>query len=222
LELRQLRENGGPRTAEDLGNFVQRALVLMDDARSSGIPVEEWTFGGGTVLMRRHRHRFSREVDIYINDPQFIGYLTPRLSAIAESLTTDYVEDRNFLKLVFSEGEIDFVASAPLTEEPAVTEQLFGRSILVEKSSEIVAKKIWHRGTQFTARDIFDLAMVSEKEPEALKAIAPVLRDRRDVVLSRIEKHRATLHESFQFLQVLDYQRTFEECVEIVRATLTP
>jgi len=159
-------------------------------------------------------------VDIFINDPQFIGYLTPRLSAIAESLTTDYVEDRNFLKLVFPEGEIDFVASAPLTEEPAVTEQLFGRPILVEKSSEIVAKKIWHRGAQFTARDIFDLAMVSEKEPDALQAIAPVIHDRRDVILSRIEKHSATLHESFQLLQVLDYRRTFEECVEIVRATL--
>ena len=202
--------------------LFQRALLLMDDARAGGIPVEEWTFGGGTVLMRRHRHRFSRDVDIFINDPQFIGYLTPRLSAIAESLTTDYVEDRNFLKLVFPEGEIDFVASAPLTEAPAVIEELFGRPVLVEKSSEIVAKKIWHRGAQFTARDIFDLAMVSEKEPEALQAIAPVLRDRRDVVLSRIDKHWATLHESFQFLQVLDYQRTFEECVTIVRATLMP
>jgi hypothetical protein len=92
----------------------------------------------------------------------------------------------------------------------------------VEKSSEIVAKKIWHRGEQFTARDIFDLAMVSEMEPDALKAIAPVLRDRRDVVLSRIEKRWATLRESFQLLHALDYRRTFEECVEIVRATLTP
>jgi hypothetical protein len=201
--------------------LFQRALVLIDDARAVGIPVEEWTFGGGTVLMRRHRHRYSRDVDIFINDPQFIGYLTPRLSATAESLTTDYVEDHNFLKLVFPEGEIDFVASAPLTEEPALIEQLFGRPILVEKSSEIVAKKIWHRGEQFTARDIFDLAMVSEMEPEALKVIAPVLRDRRDVVLSRIEKHRAALRESFRLLLVLDYQRTFEECVEIVRATLT-
>jgi len=39
--------------------LLRRALLLMDDARSSGIPVDEWTFGGGTVLMRRHRHRCS-------------------------------------------------------------------------------------------------------------------------------------------------------------------
>jgi hypothetical protein len=54
----------------------------------------------------------------------------------------------------------------------------------------------------------------------SLQAIEPVLRDRRDVVLSRIEKHWATLYESFQSLQALDYRRTFEECVAIVRATL--
>ena len=36
--------------------LFERALVLIDDARASGIPVDDWTFGGGTVLMRRHRH----------------------------------------------------------------------------------------------------------------------------------------------------------------------
>jgi hypothetical protein len=73
--------------------LFQRALVLIEDARSTGLPVDDWTFGGGTVLMRRYQHRLSKDVDIFINDPQFIGYLTPRLSPIAESLTTDYVED---------------------------------------------------------------------------------------------------------------------------------
>ena len=207
-----------PKTWEIL---FQRALVLMDDARSSGIPVEEWTFGGGTVLMRRHRHRFSRDVDIFINDRQFIGYVTPRLSATAESLTRDYVEDHDFVKLIFPEGEIDFVASAPLTEEPAVSEQLFGHDILVENSSEIVAKKIWYRGEQFTARDIFDLAVVAENEPAALNKISPILQGRRDTVLARIEKHGARLREDFHSLEVLNYSRTFEECVDIVRATLS-
>src|ERR1700676_5329081 len=90
----------------------QRALILIDDARAKGIPVDDWTFGGGTVLMRRHR--LSKDVDIFINDPQFIGYLSPRLSPTAESLTTDYSEDSNFVKLAFPEGEIDFVAAPPL------------------------------------------------------------------------------------------------------------
>jgi hypothetical protein len=83
--------------------LFQRALVLIDDARAQKIPVDEWTFGGGTVLMRRHRHRYSKDVDIFINDLQFVGFLSPRVSQIAESPTMNYVEDSDFVKLVFDE-----------------------------------------------------------------------------------------------------------------------
>ena len=200
--------------------LFQRALLLMDDARAQGLPVDTWTFGGGTVLMRSHRHRLSKDVDIFINDPQFIGYLTPRLNQVAESLTTNYVEDSRFVKLSFPEGEIDFVASAPLTARPAELETLFGRPFLVETSTEIVAKKIWHRGDEFTARDIFDFAMVAEREPQALHEIAPILRDRRKAVLSRIQRDEPHLRESFASLIALDYRRAFDECLEIVRDAL--
>ena len=201
--------------------LFQRALILIDDARAAGLPVDEWTFGGGTVLMRRHHHRLSKDVDIFINDPQFIGYLTPRLNQTAESLTTNYVEDARFVKLAFPEGEIDFVASAPLTATPAQPEMLFGRPFLVETSTEIVAKKVWHRGAEFTARDIFDFAMVAEREPQALHEIAPILRDRREAVLARVERDGPHLRESFESLIALDYRRTFDECLEILRDTLT-
>ena len=122
--------------------LFQRALILIDSARDIGIPVNDWTFGGGTVLMRRHRHLLSKDVDIFINDPQFLGYLTPRLSPTAESLTTQYIEDHKHVKLVFSEGEIDFVAAPPLTAEPAHIEILFDHRILVETSASAVS---WDR-----------------------------------------------------------------------------
>jgi predicted nucleotidyltransferase component of viral defense system len=200
--------------------LFKRALVLIEDARKNGLPVDEWTFGGGTVLMRRHHHRLSKDVDIFVNDPQFIGFLSPRLSAVAESLTHDYVEAHEFVKLVFDEGEIDFVASDALTAAPSRAEEIFGCTIQVETSTEIVAKKIWHRGAQFTARDIFDLAMVSEREPQALTEIEPILQDRREVVLARIDGHSDMLRASFEALERLDYQRNFDECVEIVRQVL--
>jgi hypothetical protein len=167
--------------------------------------------------MRRHHHRLSKDIDIFVPDPQYLGYLTPRLNAEAESLTTKYVEQANSLKLIFTEGEIDFVASAPLTEDPTVTEKLFGRPVLVETSTEIVAKKVWHRGAEFTARDIFDLAVVTEKEPKALWKIEPVLRDRKDVVLRRIASQDTFLREAFAELEVLDYRRTFDECIALVK-----
>ena len=72
--------------------LFQRALVLIDSTSASGKALTGWSFGGGTVLMRRYHHRFSRDIDIFIPDPQYLGYLTPRLNETAESLTTDYVE----------------------------------------------------------------------------------------------------------------------------------
>ncbi|MBY0264954.1 MAG: nucleotidyl transferase AbiEii/AbiGii toxin family protein [Burkholderiales bacterium] len=200
--------------------LFRRALVLIDSVSAAGGSLGEWSFGGGTVLMRRHHHRFSKDIDIFVNDPQCLGFLSPRLSDVAESLTTHYIEQSGFVKLYFPEGEIDFVASGPLTQQPTRTEQLLGRVVAVETSAEIVAKKVWHRGEQFTARDIFDLAMVLEKEPQALAEIRPILHDRRTAILDRIAAHRPRLQEDFEALEVLDYRRSFDECVDLVTRAL--
>lgn len=170
--------------------------------------------------MRRHRHRLSKDVDIFIDDPQFLGYLTPRLSPAAEALTTDYTEDANFVKLRFPEGEVDFVVAAALTSTPTRQEDVLGTPFLVEHSGEIIAKKVWHRGAEFTARDIFDFAVVAELEPEVLTELAPVLRSRREAILARIQRHREFICDSFEQLAILDYRRTFEECLTILENAL--
>ena len=200
--------------------LFQRALVLIDSTQDLGPALTNWTFGGGTVLMRRHGHRFSKDIDIFVPDPQWLGYLNPRLNETTEKLTTDYSEAAGSLKLRFAEGEIDFVASQPLTKNATVAEILFGRNVQVETSAEIIAKKIWHRGSRFTARDIFDLATVAEKEPASLLEIKPILQGRRDDVLGRIAAQDAALRETFDALQVLNYRRSFDECVAIVKEVL--
>ena len=200
--------------------LFRRALVLIDSVARSGTNFEPWSFGGGTVLMRRHRHRLSRDIDIFVPDPQYLNYVTPRLNDTAESMTGDYVEAANSLKLVFPEGEIDFIASAPLTSNPVVVERLFDREVRVETSTEIIAKKVWHRGKQFKARDMFDLALVAEKEPDALNEIQPILRDRREVILARIADGDKQLRSDFAELEVLDYRPSYDECLNAVRKVL--
>jgi hypothetical protein len=200
--------------------LLQRAFVLIDSTSASGKALTDWSFGGGTVLMLRHHHRFSKDIDIFIPDPQYLNYLSPRLNDKAEALTTDYVEEANSLKLRFAEGEIDFVASAPLTEDPTVTETLLGRPVQVETSTEIVSKKLWHRGDRITARDIFDVAMVTDLEPASLDAIKPIMEGRRDAVLARIAAQDTYLREDFAALEVLDFRHSYDECVELVRKAL--
>jgi Nucleotidyl transferase AbiEii toxin, Type IV TA system len=197
-----------------------RAMALMDSAANAGATLGEWSFGGGTVLMRRHRHRFSKDIDIFIGDPQLLGYLSPRLSPTAESLTPDYVEQSGFLKLSFPEGEIDFVVAAPLTPEPTVSESLFGRDVRVETSTEIIAKKVWYRGDHFTPRDLFDLAMVTENENAALRSIQPILRSKRRSILDRVAANEAAFREAFALLEVLEYRRSFDECLALARRSL--
>jgi predicted nucleotidyltransferase component of viral defense system len=200
--------------------LFKRALMLIDSVAKSGTSFEPWSFGGGTVLMRRHHHRFSKDIDIFVPDPQYLGHVSPRLNDTAESMTGNYVEEGSSLKLVFPEGEIDFIASAPLTSHPYVRERLFDRDVQVETSTEIIAKKVWHRGSQFKARDMFDLALVAEKEPEALDEIRPVLRDRKEIVLARIAEADKQLRGDFAELEVLDYRPTYDECLKIVRRVL--
>lgn len=201
--------------------LFQRALTLIDSISAAGVTLSDWSFGGGTVLMRRHRHRVSKDIDIFVPDPQYLGYLSPRLNTRAESLTQNYIEQAGSLKLFFPEGEIDFVVSGYLTKRPTVGEELFGRTVLVETSAEIIAKKVRHRGVEFTARDIFDLAVVAEKEPQALQQIKSVLHNHRDVVLERIKTHETALRETFAALEILDYRRNFDECVALVKKTFT-
>jgi len=196
--------------------LFQRALVLIDSVGKAGITLSDWTFGGGTVLMRRYQHRLSKDIDIFIPSPQYLGYLSPHLNDTAGSMTGDYTLQAEYLKLQFPEGEIDFVVSAPLTENPAASETLFGRDVMVETSTEIIAKKVWHRGDGFTARDILDLALVAETEAEALKPIAPVLRSRRDLILARIKASDATLRDDFSNLEILEYRRSYDDCLKIV------
>ena len=71
-----------------------------------------------------------------------------------------------------------------------------------------------------SARDIFDLALVIEKEPEALTPIGPILESRRDVVLKRIATQDAGLREAFGALDVLDFRRSYDECVGLVKKAL--
>ena len=56
-----------------------------------------------------------------------------------------------------------------LTASAWTWETIQGRQVRVETDVEIVAKKMWHRGDQATARDLMDLALVIQTSPEALR-----------------------------------------------------
>lgn len=200
--------------------LLQHAFTLIDEISLRGIQNPFWTFGGGTVLMLRHRHRMSKDIDIFVPDPQYLGYVSPRLSDVAETISDRYVEGPGYIKLIRPEGEIDFVASSNLTRNPFEVWKLFGREVKVETSAEIVAKKLWHRGDRATARDLFDLALVIEREPEALSAATPFLTRHRQEFLRQVDQRRAVLKVQFEEIDAVDYQPGYDHAAQCVAAFL--
>lgn len=201
-------------------DLLQHAFALVDEIAQHGIQNPFWTFGGGTVLMLRHQHRLSKDIDIFVPDPQYLGFVSPRLSDVAEGVSDQYVEGPGFIKLLRAEGEIDFVASPNLTSNPFELWELLGRQIKVETSAEIVAKKLWHRGDRVTARDLFDLALVIEREPQALATAGSFLLKHRDEFLKQVDKRKPVLKAQFEAIDVLDYRLSYEQAAVLATAFL--
>lgn len=134
---------------------------------------DDWTFGGGTAMMLQIDHRDSRDVDVFLSDPQLLAMLDPGKNDFEFEIRPDeYVGDGSrTLKLAFSRiGEIDFIAAGTLTASPTVPAAVDGRPVLLETVPEIITKKVYHRGAVITPRDIFDIAAGAVRDRPAIIA----------------------------------------------------
>jgi hypothetical protein len=147
------------------------ACSLIRQANSRQTIIDSWTFGGGTAMMLQIDHRESRDVDIFLPDPQFLSFLDPKLHDFDfEIVPSDYDGDGSgFLKIAFEGiGEIDFIVGRALTSSPTAEKTIQGEVVQLENVPEIIAKKIYHRGARIKPRDIFDVAAASEQFEEAI------------------------------------------------------
>ena len=208
---------GIPQTWETL--FYQ-ALKVINEIAKHGRDAPFWTFGGGTVLMLRYGHRFSKDIDIFVPDPQSLGFVTPRLSNVAESITTDYVEAASYVKLYLPEGEIDFVAAPNLTTPGFENETILGHEVRVETSVEIIAKKMWHRGDRITGRDIFDFALIAEHELGALMPAHEFMTKHAAAVFKQLSERYVQLKQQFDAIDTLNFHPTFDEACHTLKSTL--
>jgi predicted nucleotidyltransferase component of viral defense system len=201
--------------------LFEHAMRLMSHLESQ-VANPSWSFGGGTVLMLRIGHRQSRDIDLFIPDPQMLGYLSPRLSEVAEAITTDYEENAEFIKLYLPHGEIDVVVGEALTAAPFDLVSHGGRDIRVETSAEILAKKLWHRGDRGAARDLFDLCAVAQHEPEAIAQAAPFFSRFAAQFIHRLQDRADIARKEFDAIDALGFNRTFDECLDQAREILGP
>ena len=47
--------------------------------------------------MLRYQHRMSKDIDIFVPDPQYLGFVSPRLSDVAEAVSDKYMEGPGYI-----------------------------------------------------------------------------------------------------------------------------
>lgn len=200
------------------------AVKMLDKAK---IKRTQWSFGGGTALAVVYKHRESKDIDIFIHDVQLLTLLTPRLNDFTDSLSTEYKEASNFLKLAVKKGEIDFIVAPFLTKAP-FKHAVLGPdlSVRMETPAEIIVKKVFYRGDTLTARDIYDIAFTVSRHTADLMKEVEILAGCREAALKRIEalEKRDGFKEEMAALHVRD-EELADRALAIVKdffTALTP
>jgi hypothetical protein len=81
-------------------SLAELAACMISIAEQHAKSKLDARLGGGTRLMLALQHRISHGVDLFIRDPQWLGYLTPRLNDRFEHLIDTYEEGSSSLKLL--------------------------------------------------------------------------------------------------------------------------
>lgn len=174
--------------------LLDKTVAGLDHLRAKGQPVPDWVLGGGTGLMIHTGHRLSKDIDAFISDPQFLPMLSPRLGGEDIWGCQAYDEAAGHLKLIYAQGEIDFIVAGAVTDLPT-ERKLIGSSeigtglsyqIDVEHPVEIALKKIVYRGALLKVRDIFDIVVVDSRFSELLRDNLRHVSHRKTGVLARL------------------------------------
>lgn len=167
--------------------MAEASCDLIDQVNAERLIIDDWSLGGGTAMMLRIDHRDSRDIDIFLSDPQLLAYLDPsrrnfRFEVDPAHYTTD---GAGFLKLAFRDmGEVDRTGSYRRAD---ILQTIEGHPLQLETLAEVVAKKIFYRGSRIAPRDIFDLAAASTSNRPAIVAALAEFRPQVEKTLEKIE-----------------------------------
>ncbi|MFY9074980.1 nucleotidyl transferase AbiEii/AbiGii toxin family protein [Malaciobacter mytili] len=134
--------------------------------------------GGGTALAAYYwNHRYSTDIDIFIYDKEDKKHLlkdsnwTEDIKIAMENIgyTGGFINHPVYSEITIDkDSKIQFFDVIKKSKVPFQKVQLWDREVLVETVEEIIAKKIYYRADKGNARDLFDIAVAFNKEPDIL------------------------------------------------------
>ena len=206
--------------------LLSRTLDGLWELEQQGQPSPTWVLGGGTALMLYANHRLSRDIDAFIDDPQYLALLSPETTDVWNCKHWD--KAAHYLKLRYPEGEIDFIVSGAISDLDAVRKEVdltsiragWRPTIMVEPPAEIALKKMCHRATMLKPRDIFDIAVIKKIDGDILTANLSVVASKKNDLLQRLDSIRVDYLKAD--LTELDVQPGWEHeqetCLDTVRS----
>ena len=163
--------------ALDLPTGPRKLLVRARTVLAAAVGGESHLIlGGGTTLIARWDHRWTHDLDFFIEASSF-HRLHENRDAFERGLWAlggiRSVGVRAGTALIVFEdgGEISIGTSPAFTSDPRSPDTVRGTSVALESSAEILAKKIGGRilrNNSFVPRDLYDLVMARHFEPAAL------------------------------------------------------
>lgn len=152
--------------------MLNAAVILLKEKEL----LDYASFGGGTVLSAFYwKHRFSTDIDIFlytekniINNLRESQWNNDTKEAFRELgyINGNMQNHPVYLEFFINEEmKVQFLDSMKRTSNPYSTQTIFGQTLNVESVNEIIAKKIFFRGSVGNSRDIFDIAVALNKNP---------------------------------------------------------
>jgi hypothetical protein len=173
--------------------LLDRALQGLAELKREGQPVPNWVLGGGTALMIHADHRLSRDIDAFIDDPQYLAPLSPETTDVWKCSAWDRAA--HYLKLKYPEGEIDFIVTAPISSLPPIEKRIdltgirkgSRPTIQLDPPTEIALKKLHYRATMLKPRDVFDISVIDAIDGDILIANLHEVAEKKDDLLRRLD-----------------------------------
>lgn len=160
---------------EPAKTLLAAAYETMDAALAQVVPAgQRWRLGGGTLLAARWRHRLSTDLDIFLPSDSGIATFDPRwnpdfTNAMRRIGATAVDVVTNSLKFSFPSGRVEITQLDPVPDLPVLPAVADGRELAVYDNACVLTGKLHGRGARLPARDVFDVAVARDEDPDALR-----------------------------------------------------
>ena len=189
---------------EPAATLLRKTHAILDEHVTPHTPGGEgWKLGGGTVLAARWEHRDSFDLDIQIHPETERAHLerkaNPELWRKMYAAGATRIDMEATPTIIFGEGgRIEFVEARPIPRKGHRVERLPSGTAVLLASSQILAGKLIHRGTDAPVRDLYDLAVARTADLKATAIAVNALRafDARTAASSWARREKAYRNEA--------------------------